>query len=265
MNPAALAPEIDRLVWAVNFRARDHEVDYTILENAGLNPDSYGTLSNLVPFIDMLSEEFVLRRYIYRSPDELKVFIAEMVDAGLLVRDGDKLRKTVQLQPVLDEINTAIRNSARHFWVNHRVTVEAAAGPVRRILEASPERYALAQAALSGQKPDDLFHRFHYRLSGLRLLRNESHVEAWRVHELTTGEVEVLSAGWGGGEIHEGLGTTARLEERGLFADGAVTTAGISLRQSIEDDTNAGVASAFATVDQPALFAALVSLPPEMP
>ncbi len=265
MNPAVLAPEIDRLVWAVNFRARDHEVDYTILENAGLNPALYGTLSNLVPFVDMLSEEFVVRRYLYRPPEELVQFVGELVDSGLLVREGDQLRKTIRLQPVLDEIDTAICNSARHFWVNHRVTVEAAAGPLRRILEASPERYGLAQAALSGNKPDDLFHRFHYRLSGLRLLRNESHVEAWRRHGLTPADVEVLSAGWGGGEVPAGMGSTDRLEERGLFADGVVTAAGLSLRQSIEDDTNAGVASAFASVDQGALFAALVSLPPETP
>jgi hypothetical protein len=265
MNPAALAPEIDRLVWAVNFRARDHEVDLAILEKAGMDPSAFGTLNNLVPFVDVLTDEFVLRRYLYRPPQVLKSFIADMVDGGFFSRDGDHLRPTDRVQPILEELNTAVRNSARYFWVDYRDSVEAAAGPVRRILEASPERFDLAQAAISGPKPDDLFHRFHYRLSGLRLLRNEAHVEAWRRYDLTPGEIELLTAAWGGDETQTPVVMTDRLEERGLVAGGAVTAAGLKLRQTIEDETNVGVVSAFATVDQDSLYSVLVSLPPETP
>lgn len=230
-----------------------------------MDPGSFGTLNNLVPFVDMLTEEFVLRRYLYRPPEVLKAFVAEMVSGGFFVREGDRLRPTVRLQPVLDELNQAVCNAARYFWTHDRDNVEAASGPVGRILEASPERFGLAQAAIAARKPDDLFHRFHYRLAGLRLLRNEAHVEAWRAHDLTPGEIEMLTAAWAGSDIQAPMVMTSRLEERGFVADGQVTSEGLKLRQVIEDETNVGVASAFGVVDLERLYAALVLLPPEKP
>ena len=263
MNPAALAPEIDRLVWAVNGRAKNHEVDYAILDDVGMSAAAMDLFNNLVPFVDMLSEQFVLRRYIYRPAWVIRDFVEELVANGFFVRDGDRLVPTERVDVVVEELNQAARNAARHFWVDHRVTIEAAQGPVRRVLEASPERYGLAQAALAGRKPDDLFHRFHYRLAGLRLLRNEAHVEAWKAHDLTADEIETLTAAWAGTEPQTPLILASRLQRRGLVVDGQVTEAGLALREQIEAETNEGVASAFDSIDQRALYAALEALPPE--
>lgn len=263
MNPAALAPEIDRLVWAVNGRAKDHEVDYAVLDEAGMSAVAMGIFNNLVPFVDMLTETFVLRRYIYRPAWVIREFVEELVAKGFFARDGDRLIPTPQLQIVVQELDQATRNSARHFWIDHRVTVEAAQGPVRRVLEASPERYGLAQAALAGRKPDDLFHRFHYRLAGLRLLRNEAHVEAWQQQDLSADEIETLTAAWAGTEPQAPLILASRLQRRGYLVNGKVTESGLELRSQIEAATNEGVASAFGSIDQDVLYAALKSLPPE--
>lgn len=263
MNPAALAPQIDRLVWAVNGWARSHEIDDAVIESVGFPAAAVGTFNNLVPFVDMLSEHFILRRYIYRPPWEIREYVEELVAKGFLERQDDRLDPTDRLLPVIEELDQATRLAARHYWIDHRVTVEAAQGPVRRVLESSPERYGLAQAALAGRKPDDLFHRFHYRLAGLRLLRNEAHVEAWQAHDLTADEIEALTAAWAGTKAQTPLVLPRRLERRGLLVDGIVTEAGLELREQIEADTNAGVGSAFSTIDQTALLAALASLPPE--
>jgi len=250
-------------VWAVNGRARNHEIDEAVIEGVGFPEAALGLFNNLFPFVDMLSEHFILRRYIYRPPWAIHEFVEELVAKGFLERQDDRLEPTSRLSPVVEELDQATRYAARHYWIDHRVTVEAAQGPVRRVLEASPERYGLAQAALAGRKPDDLFHRFHYRLAGLRLLRNEAHVEAWQAQDLTADEIDTLTAAWAGTEAPTPLVLPKRLERRGLLADGKVTEAGLELRAQIEADTNAGVASAFSTIDQTALHAALVSLPPE--
>ena len=265
MTPALLAPEIDRLVWAVNFRARDFHVDYAVFSAAGLPDSVFGTLNNLIPFLDKLTEPFVFRRYIYRPPEMLSEFVTTMLSAGAFTRKGDRLEATPLLDPVRDALSEAVRQAAHHFWDDHGDAVEAASGLARRVLEASPPGYDLAQAAITSPEPDDSFHRFHQRLAGLRLLRNEAHVQAWRALDLSPSEIEMLSSAWAGSPAQTPVLVTDPLEDRGWLTNGAVNAAGLAARQAIEDATNEGVDEAFSVIDQSALYTALMSLPPETP
>lgn len=261
MNPAAIAPEIDRLVWGVNGHARTL-ADPDVFVAAGLPATAFGTLNNLVPFLDDLTESFARRRYLYRPAGVVDDFIEAAVAAGCWRREGDRLVATELLRPVRAHLEAITHTAAHHFWDGHDATVITASEQARAVLEASPARYGLARAAVAAPEPADPLHRFHLRLAGLRLLRNEAHVEAWRAHDLDPGEVEVLTAAWAGTEIQSGASDLSGLVQRGLVADGGVTEAGLAARQDIEDKTNAGVAPAFSVIDQQAFFEALRGLPP---
>ena len=263
MNAATIAPEIDRLVWAVNIRAKDYEVDYAVLEDVGLSAETFGTLNNLVPFLDELDESLVYRRYIYRPPEVLAAFIEDMLAAGVVTRHGEQLVPTPIMAPVRADLLRAIRDAARHFWSAYDVA--DVSEMARTVLDASPAHYGLAQAGIKSPEPEDPHHRFHQRLAGLRLLRNEAHVEAWQHHGLEPIDVEVLTAAFSGTATQRPPTPTDRLIERGYVRDGSVTEEGLAARQGIEDATNESVAGAFATVDLDAFVAGLRKLPPKKP
>jgi len=263
MNAATIAPEIDRLVWAVNFRARDHEVDYSVLEDVGLSADAFGTLNNLVPFLDDLDEPLVYRRYTYRPPEVLAAFIEDIIAAGVVTKHGEQLVPTPIMAPVRADLLRAIRGAARHFWSAYDVA--EVSQMARTVLDASPAHYRLAQAGIKSPEPEDPHHRLHQRLAGLRLLRNESHVSAWKKHGLEPRDVEVLTATFSGTETQSSPTPTDLLIERGYVNNDLVTAEGLAVRQAIEDATNEGVAEAFATVDLHAFLAGLRELPPEAP
>lgn len=263
MTPALLAPEIDRLVWAVNDRAIGEEADAQFRADSGLSPSAFGTLNNLLPFVDDLTESVVARRYLYRPVATVQEFIAAMIDGGFLIREGDHLRSTERLLPITSELERALLDASRHYWAAHLGSVATASNAARRVLDTSPARDGLTRQAAAAPESQDACLRLYQRLAGLRLLRNESHVDAWRAHGLQPAEIEVLTDAWAGSSTQSPI-ITDSLRDKGLVDGTGVTEAGLVLRQQIEDATNDGVGDAFSVVDEEVLLSALIALPPEL-
>ena len=257
----SLAPQIDRLVWAVSglVKARYQELP----ASSALSARSFGTLLNVLMYPDDLSETFIRRRYAYRPPEVLKEFFEEIETGGYLDRDGDRLTPTPLLAPIIDEAGAALVAAGRQLWGEYGDDVKTASLMARQVMETGPVRDGLLQVALAADEADDRYHRFWQRLSGLRLLRNEAHVDAWRSFDLGPREVEALTAAWAGAEVQAPVVYSERLIERGLAENGAATAAGLAIRQQIEDATNEGVASAFAAVDNHRMLEILAALPPQ--
>ncbi len=258
----AVAPEIDRLVWAVADRVRDR---HRSGELPGLDILSVPALSrtlNLVQYVyPDIGEDLIRRRYVYASDEQMAQYFEEIVDLGLFERVGGRLRPTTNLPPILAAFDEAILESSRTHWQDHPEVVESLVPLARRVLEACPEPDVLMTRALNGPEADDRCQLVYQRLAALRLMRNEAHVRAWRAQGLGPREVEVLTSAWAGSKTQGSAEPTTLMIERGLADDGVVAAAGLELRQEIEDETNAGVAPAFASVDQELFLDELRRLP----
>jgi hypothetical protein len=257
----SVAREIDRLVWAVGDEARLRHQRHQMPASDALEPALFGPVFNLVPFIDDLTESFVRRRYIYRPTGTIDSFVAAVVDRGYFHRDGDVLTPSPELGPITLEIGATTRTISRELWGEHLTTAQSSSASARAVLERSPIRDGLARAAVEAAEPDDEFHRLHQRLAGLRLLRNEAHVDAWRPMGLQPADVEALTSAWAGSMLQAPLVMSPRLEALGFAHDGEVTSDGLAARQRIEEQTDAGVANAFSAVDVAAFLDELTSLP----
>ena len=259
---AEIAPHTDRLVWAVADRLRAQHGRDELPELAVLPAHAFSRMVNLVQFMyPDIGEDFIRRRYIYASDEQMAQFFGVLVDGGFVERVGERFRPTDHLPPLLDAYDAAIRDSAQTHWQGHVDVVESVLPMVRQVLEACPEPEMLVAAALIAPEADDSCQLLYQRLAALRLLRNEAHVRAWRAHGLAPSEVEVLTSAWSGSKTQGSSEPTPSMVDRGLAVDGVVNDAGLALRAEIEAETNAGVAAAFAVIDQEAFVKALAVLP----
>ena len=255
---AEIAPQTDRLVWAVADKLRDQHARGELPDLAVLPAGAFSRTINLVQFMyPDISEDLIRRRYVYASDEQVSDYFDALVDGGFVEREDGRLHPTDQLPALLAAFGGAIEDSARTHWQSHAEVVESVLPFARQVLEACPEPEMLVAAALVAPEAEDSYQLLYQRLAALRLLRNEAHVRAWRAHGLAPGEVEVLTSAWAGSKTQGSSEPTASMVERGLAADGVVTETGLELRRAIEDETNAGVAEAFAVVDQDAFRGAL--------
>lgn len=259
---AEIAPQTDRLVWAVADRIRAQKANEELPGLQALSPMAVSRTINLVQFTSPdIGEDFIRRRYVYASDEQITTYLDEMVRLGLFETAGGRLRPTDSLPPILEAFDRAIESSAQLHWQAHADVVDSVLPLARHVLEACPKPEMLVSAALTGPEADDDCQRLYQRLAALRLMRNEAHVRAWKARGLVPNEVEILTSAWAGSKIQSSAEPTESMIERGLVADGVVTDAGLDVRREIEDETNAGVAEAFAAVDQAALLAGLRQLP----
>jgi hypothetical protein len=255
---AQIAPQTDRLVWAIADKLRDQHARGELPDLAVLPAGAFSRTINLVQFMyPDIGEDFIRRRYVYASDQQVADYFDELVNGGFVERVGERLRSTDQLPGLLAAFGRAISDSARTHWQTHPEVVESVLPLTRQVLEACPEPEMLLAAALVAPEAEDSFQLLYQRLAALRLLRNEAHVRAWQAQGLAPGEIEVLTSAWAGSKTQGSSEPTASMIERGLAVDGAVTKTGLELRQAIEDETNAGVAAAFAVVDREEFLGAL--------
>jgi hypothetical protein len=256
----AIARQIDRLVWAVGDTVRaQHQA---LPASSTLEAATFGPLLNLIAFRHHLTEALIRRRYIYRPEQMMTTFVADLVSARLFIRDGDHLTPTELLTPIVAEVDHAIDVACRELWLGHEDTVMAASPMAREVLHASDGGHGLVAVAQVINEATDPFHCFWQRLTGLRLVRNEAHVDAWTAFDLSASDVEVLSGAWAGTALQGSTTPSENLIKHGYAADEEVTSEGLAVRQQIEDATDDGVSAAFAGVDSSAFLEMLTTLPP---
>jgi len=255
-----IAAEIDRLVWAVSHTVRDQHEALPVA--SGLPASTFTPLINLLPFRDQMTGALIQRRYIYRSEMVNTDFTTSLVDTGLFNRTDDQLTPTAALAPLVDEVNAAIDKACHHFWTGHTALVLSISQLAGAVLDEATDRHGLVAAAQALDEAPDPLHRCWQRLTALRLVRNEAHVAAWRSFDLTPVDIEFLTAARAGTNLVAPENLSSDMSRRGLVADGMVTPAGFSLRQEIEDTTDAGVETAFDAIDRRVFWERLRKLPP---
>jgi len=254
-----IASEVDRLVWTIRDAVRARRANLEV--GSALSPGTFNPLINLLSFPDRLSESFIRRRYIYRPENKLQAFFQELVDGEYLIAKNDGLIVSEQLAAIGDEIATEMSAACRGLWSEHEGAITRASAMARTVIDAGDIRDGLLQVATTSEESSDPYRRFWQRLSALRLLRNEAHVDAWRSQGLVPSEIEALTDAWAGTLMQAPVEYSERLRDLGYVADGIVTPAGIAARQHIEDATDAGVADAFAKIDAETFLMIIRSLP----
>lgn len=255
-----IAHLIDRPVWAVSGAIREQHQDLPVA--SALAADTFGPLINLLPFRNQLTEPLILRRYIYRDPDVMKSFADDLVGADLFERTGDNLSPTPTVKALAAEVSSAVDAVCLDLWGADRAVVDTVSEMARTVLDTATDRHGLVGLAQEIVEPDDALHRLWWRLTALRLVRNEAHVTAWTNVGLTASDVEVLTSAWAGTSLQSERSPSEELESRGWFLDGSVTEEGLHIRQLIEDGTDDVVREALTAVDSAAFLALLTELSP---
>ena len=191
----------------------------------------------------------------------MDTFLAAVVDRGYFHQDGDVLTPSPELAPIATEIDATTRSISQELWGEHLATAQSASAMARTVLERSPIRDGLARAAVEAAEPDDELHRLQHGSPASDCFATKLTSTPGGRWGLMPSDVEALTSAWAGSMLQAPLVVSPRLEELGFAQEGVVTSDGIAARQQIEDQTDAGVADAFSTIDLATFLDELSSLP----
>ena len=263
---AHIAPEIDRLVLAVNTAAEGESRQHVASITASIGLDTPELLKHYADFLlaGRLTEELAVRRLPYQPAEVVTDRLRTWQQLGLVVPSGNRLGAGEALVPLLHALIDGRRRVAAALWGGQPALEEALRG-TGLALSAIPAHFALAVAHRDLPQAEDPHLRLHDRLTTCRYVRSQAHAEAWGGRGLDRAEALALTAVWHGGRPdHETA--LASLAERGLVdrAETSLTTAGRQVREEIESDTNRATAPMFDAIgeaERARLASSLAALP----
>ena len=236
-SAAEVAPEIDRLVLAVN-QAVD---DARLSDAAGDRALDWITLSQLGDFMlaGVLTEDIAALRSPYRPRDVVLGRLHDLEQQGLIERRGPAMAATDELRPLIETMLEARADAAASMWRGCEDDVDQASATAQKLGGLVSDDHTVAAAHRMLPAPDDRYLRLHSRLLTLRYVRQHDHVEAWGAHGLTAPAAVVMTGLWQGEDVAPGAGLT-ELVSRGLASNDPpeLTDAGRHMRDAIETDTN---------------------------
>ena len=159
---AEVAPEIDRLVLAVN-----NAVDGARLsEAAGERVLDWMLLNGLGDFMmaGALTAEIAALRSRYRPRDVVLSALHELEQQGLVERHGPALAATEELRPSIETLMDARANAASTMWRGHETDVEKASRTAQELGALASDDHAVAVVHRALPAPEDPFLRLHSRL-----------------------------------------------------------------------------------------------------
>ncbi|MDH3498814.1 MAG: hypothetical protein OEM97_01710 [Acidimicrobiia bacterium] len=259
----AAAPEIDRLVWAVNRRAEREAGSALAAVARGVGLDAPGHIDHFADWLTTVGvrREVAVRRLPYNEPAEIDRWFDALDALDLLEQDGDRLRAAAGLMPLANALLEARTEAARYRWSGHDETVQRLTGFAAHIARAAPASFVVAASHREIPEFDDSYLSLHLRLVTLRYLRAHAHVEAWTEVGLNVGEIRALTGLWLGNETGTGLRAIA---DKGLATETELTPLGAEMRTAIEADTNRRLVAAFdalSSKEADRFLADLVNLP----
>lgn len=262
------APEIDRLVLSVNRHVGPRHGGrlLELARECGLE-----TLELLPHFGDFLlagrlTHDLATLRMRYMPPERVLSRLEEL-EGKLLIRRGESgLVATPALERLLEALSDAQADLAAEMWGDHHDDVATVTPLAKRLAEAASDDHVVAVVHRALPEPTDPYLLLMVRLVTLRYIRQHDHAMAWHSHGLTAPEMVTMTELWHDqpGD-HSGDGLT-RLVAAGLAeADPPrLTSAGLQMREAIEDETNRRSQETFDVLDAEAaeaLMAALRRLP----
>ena len=232
-----MAPEIDRLVLAVN----DAVDDARLSAAAGDRVLDWMVLNQFGDFLvaGALTQQIATSRSPYRPQEVVRARIHELVEQGLVEHRGKALAATDDLRPLIRAFMDARAEAAATLWRGHEDDVDQASRTAQELRELASDDHVVATSHRALPTPDDPCLCLHSRLVTLRYIRQHDHVEAWSAHGLTAAAAVVMTALWQGEDVDASAGLT-ELVFRELATDDppALTDAGRRMRAQIEADTN---------------------------
>ena len=234
---ADVAPEIDRLVLAVNGAVDGGR----LAEAAGDRAVDWMILSQLGDFLaaGVLTRRIATSRSPYRPPDVVASRLHDLVEQQLVGHRGPALAATDDLQPLVSAFMEARAEAAATLWRGHEDDVDQASATAEELGALVSDDHVVAAAHRSIAAPDDRYLRLHSRLVTLRYVRQHDHVAAWLARDLTAAAAVAMTGLWQDEPGSPGAGLD-ELVSRGLATDDppTLTEAGREMRDEIEADTN---------------------------
>ena len=244
-----MAPEIDRLVLAVN-----DAVDNARLSAAGGERIvDWMVVNQLGDFLSagVLTQQIATSRSPYRPREVVRSRLHELVEQGLVEHHGPALAATDELRPLIRAFMDARAEAAATLWRGREDDVDQASRTAQELRALASDDHVVAAAHRELPVPDDPYLCLHSRLVTLRYVRQHDHVEAWLAHGLTAAAAVAMTALWQGEAFDASPGLT-ELVSRELASDDppALTDAGRRMRAEIETDTNARAQAIFSALGE---------------
>ncbi|MCB1246216.1 MAG: hypothetical protein KDB69_03005 [Acidimicrobiia bacterium] len=248
---ARIAPEVDRLVWAVagGIPSEDTQRLDHIVRSLGWEDPGY--LTNLVDFMTGpgLTDEVAHARTPYAPVGSVDRWLTDLADTNLIESSSDGWVATEKLVPLADALAAGRSRAAYLLWHDRVDAVTTATGFAKRIADAAGPDHVVAVAHRSVGDVDDPYLALYHRCVTLRYLRQHDHRMAWLSVDLTPEAVSALTELWHGGVVDTSGGLTT-LADLGLATrEGAMTDLGRTTRDEIEAETNRRNAEHFGVLD----------------
>ncbi len=264
------AAEVDRLVVAIYERTQTLFAASEFARSLKAHP---GLLNGLALLDGPIEAESVTVIYPY-LPDRLRgLLVQNNIDEGVIRLEGDRIVLTDAGVAPAHALAAMFEQAAESMWTNASDLSEvepllgAAVGQARALpAPILPSAFALAEQLTDRPtQPERVFRH----VNALRYWRADAHRAAWSAAGLTVQEAHALNRLWdvhrhvervGQGEPRPGRTGVAGLTERGYAAGEAITSAGVTVREAIEADTDARTAPIYEPLDEPSRVAFLNGL-----
>lgn len=262
------APDIDRLVLSVNRQVGPKHGGRLLELARGCGLETLELLPHFGDFLlaGRLTHELATLRMRYMRPERVLSRLGEL-EGKLLVRHGDSgLVVSPAMRPLLEALSVAQADVAAGMWGDYHDDVATLTPLAKRLAEAASDDHVVAVVHRTLPEPADPYLLLLVRLVTLRYIRQHDHAMAWHSRGLTAPEMVTMTELWhnqASGQSGDGL---TRLVAEGLAEANPprLTSAGLQMREAIEDETNRRCQETFDVLDPgaaEALIAALRRLP----
>jgi Helix-turn-helix family len=249
MGTASLiAPEIDRIVLGVNAAIGSRYGDEVGAAAASIGLEAPGPLIQFADFILGGALTVALRdtRFPYMAPGTIEAFFADLESRGKLALDDGAYEPDAATRAMLETLIRLRGSVAHELWSDIHDIVDSAlelSSPARDVIT---DHFLVASAHRALPEPEEECLRLHHRLTTLRYVRTQAHIDAWRERHMTPQQIVAMTRLWHGEQSDDRPALLA-LSERGWVDEDLAKLApsGLAEREAIEADTNAGVEPVF--------------------
>lgn len=260
---ASIAPQVDRLVWSVNDLVSPGRSDALAAVVESVGASALRNVTHFAPFwlAGPLPIQLAEQRFVYDTPGAVRSGFDHLAARGLLTIDATSTRATEAFRPLLETCVAARADASQRLWAD--VAIAPVLEIVERVTTSIGPDHPVAYAHRSLPAPESTWLRLFRGLTTLRYIRQHDHVQAWRAAGLDASGIKNLSTGSEGSSAAE----LDDLIERGLVDEnGAITTEGVRLRASIEEETNRRNEDSWRSIDryeQEGFFDMVTAMPGE--
>lgn len=249
---ARVAPEVDRLVLAVNRSVgpKHGRVLMAVARELGL--DSLKLIPHFADFwLDgPLAADIAVARLPYASDGSVLDRLDRFVSMGLLSETRAGFEPTSRFRPLLAASIAAREDVVLGTWMGCDETIADLEPLVARVIARVTQSHPVAAAHRALTPAPDPFLRLYSQFVTMRFIRQHDHVEAWRARGMTPTAMTVLTALWRSNPVPDDTTGWTHLEGAELVLEGRLTDAGRQLRDEIEAETNARSDRMLSVLDQ---------------